>query len=162
MKEVWEDENAYYIPIKSIEIEYYKGYVYDLCIEDAHEFDVGFIVHNSFEIPLLESACCGTPSIVTNFSAPAEIVGYGERGLLVEPVGWLWMQLASARQAVVNPHDVAEALRTYYENPELRKRHVRKMMEWIEKNATWDIVARKWKKLIDEIDEYLKSLKVRK
>jgi len=119
------------------------------------------IMGGSFEIPILEAACCGTPSIVTNFSAPAEVVGYGERGLLVEPVGYLWMQLASARQAVVNPYDVAKALRIYYEDPELRKRHVRKMMEWIEKNATWDIVAEKWKKLIDEIDEYLKSLKVR-
>jgi glycosyltransferase involved in cell wall biosynthesis len=114
------------------------------------------IMGGSFEIPILEAACCGTPSIVTNFSAPAEVVGYGERGLLVEPVGWLWMQLASARQAVVNPYDVAEALRIYYEDPDLRKRHVKKMMEWIEKNATWDIVARKWKKLLDEIyDEIL-------
>jgi len=119
------------------------------------------IMGGSFEIPILEAAACGTPSIVTNFSAPAEVVGYGERGLVVEPVGWMWMQLASAKQAVVNPKDVAEALRIYYEDPELRKRHVKKMRKWIEKNATWDIVAEKWKKLLEEVEEYLDYLRVR-
>jgi len=112
------------------------------------------IMGGSFEIPILEAACCNTPSIVTNFSAPAEIVGYGERGLVVNPCGWIWMQLASAKQAVVNPKDVAKALMTYYYEPELRKKHVRKMKEWIEKNATWDIVARQWKNLIESVLDY--------
>lgn len=111
------------------------------------------IMGGSFEIPILEAACCGTPSIVTDFSAMPEVVGHGERGLLVKPSGWSWMPLTSAKQAVVNPKDVAEALRTYYEDPALRKKHVRKMRSWIEKNATWDIVAGKWKDLINSVVE---------
>jgi len=109
------------------------------------------IMGGSLELPLLEAACCGTPSIVTDFSGPGEVVGHGERGLVVKPVGWIWMQLASAKQAVVNPKDVAEALRIYYEDANLKKKHVRKMMEWIYRNATWDIVAKRWKKLLDKI-----------
>ena len=111
------------------------------------------IMGGSFELPILEAACCGTPSIVTGFSGPAEVVGYGERGLVIEPVGYVWMNLASARQAIVNPGQIAEALRIYYEDPDLRKRHVRKMMEWIYRNATWDIVGERFIKFLEEVWE---------
>lgn len=117
------------------------------------------IMGGSFEIPILEAAMCGTPTISTNFSAMAELLGYGSRGLLVKPCGWMWMQLSSAKQAVVNPYDVADALMKYYYEPELRQKHVKKMRVWILENATWDIVSRKWKKLIDSVVEYLEVTK---
>ena len=111
------------------------------------------IMGGSFEVPILEAACCGTPSITTGNTPMAEIVGYGERGLIVEPVGSCWMNLASSRQWILNPKDIAQALLVYFEDEELRKKHARKMLEWIEKNATWDIVAERWIKLLDEVWE---------
>jgi len=160
----WEDENAYYIPIKSIEIEHYKGYVYDLCVEDAHEFDVGFIVHNSFEIPIAEAGLCETPAIATDWGATGELLGeevyeitanviYKERGLGIKPVAFMWMNRTSSRQAVLNVEDIAFALWYYYTYPERAKKHGRNMRKWVLENATWDIVGEKWLKLLDDIEE---------
>ena len=121
------------------------------------------ILGGSFEIPVLEAACCGTPSVVTYFSGPRELVGdvvgrigrvlVCERGLAVEPAAPLWMNLSSSRQFVPNPLDVAEALRLYYEDPQLAEDHVRAMREWIAENATWDAVADKWFRAIEEVWE---------
>ena len=123
------------------------------------------IMGGSFEIPVLEAACCGTPSIVTDFSGPAELVGEGEgftiriceRGIAVKPSAWVWMNLSSAKQAQVRPDDVAKALEIYYYNPNLRKKHADAMLRWIRKNATWDIVAEKWLRLLEDAEAQIKS-----
>jgi len=115
------------------------------------------IMGGSFEIPLIEAGACETPSITTNFSGMPEVVGYGERGLLVEPTAYIWLQALSAKHAVVNAKDVAEAIRIYYEDKKLREKHGKKMREWILKNCTWDIVAEKWKKLLEEVENEIKS-----
>jgi len=106
------------------------------------------IMGGSMELPLLEAGACGCPNISTNFSAMAEVLGYGERGILVEPKVPFWLNLTSSRQYLPDPNDIADALIAYYENPQLRKEHADKMLEWIKENATWDIVADKWKKFL--------------
>jgi len=111
------------------------------------------ILGGSFEIPILEAACCGTPTIVTDFSGPGEVVDHGSRGLVVQPIAPTWMNLSSSRQYQVDPRDVAQAIATYYEAPGLRRKHVRKMRNWIRENATWDIVADAWKQLLRQIEE---------
>jgi len=109
------------------------------------------IMGGSFELVLLEAGACGCPNISTNFSAMAEVLGYGERGILVEPKVPFWLNLTSSRQYLPSPNDIADALTTYYENPNLRREHADKMLEWIKQNATWDMVADKWKKLLRSI-----------
>lgn len=122
----------------------------------------------SFELPIIESGLCKTPTIATNWGATGELLGEEvgtiktnvvekERGLGINPVASIWMNRTSSRMAIVNVEDVAEALRIYYENPELRQKHARKMREWVLKNATWDIVGRKWLKLLDEFEISLKQ-----
>jgi len=115
------------------------------------------IMGGSFEMPIIEAGACETPTITTDFSAMPEIVGYGERGLVVKPSAYLWVQALSSKYAMVNAKDVAEALRIYYEDEKLRKHHGRKMREWVLKNCTWDIVAEKWVKLLLDVEEYLKT-----
>jgi len=120
------------------------------------------VMGGSFEIPILEAAACGTPTITIDFSGPGELVGHGERGLVVPPKAPVWMNLTSSRQYAVDPNDVADALTTYYENPKLREEHASKMLEWIRENATWDIVADKWKRLLKSILEPERKIKIRK
>jgi len=110
------------------------------------------ILGGSFEIPILEAACCETPTITTDFSGPGDVVGHGDRGLVVKPVAPHWMNLSSSKQYQLNPGDVAAALKNYYRSPQLRKEHVRKMKKWIKDNATWDLVAEKWKTLLREVE----------
>lgn len=104
----------------------------------------------SFELPLIEAGACGCPSISTNFSAPPELLGYGNRGLLVPTAAPIWGSLTSSRQFVVNPNEVAQALITYYENTKLRKKHAQKMQNWVKKHVTWNIIGKQWLKFIDE------------
>lgn len=106
----------------------------------------------SFEIPLIEAGACGCPNISTDFSAPPELLGHGERGLLVPPVAPYWANLTSSRQMIVNPRDIAKALATYYYDRKLRRKHARRMREWVEKNATWDIIGQQWLNFLDELE----------
>jgi len=50
----------------------------------------------------------------------------------------------------------------YYEHPELRREHAEKMLDWIKRNATWDVVAAKWKKLLYSILRPEKGLRIQK
>ena len=120
----------------------------------------------SFEIPVIEAALCNTPSIVTEFSAMAEIIGEPvcelrdnivehERGLAVKPAAFIWMTLTSSRQAVLNAEDVAEALRIYYENESMRRKHASRMRAYVLKNLTWRHIGEKWLKLLDNFDEFM-------
>jgi len=120
------------------------------------------VMGGSLEVPILEAAACGTPTITIDFSGPGEVVGHGERGLVVPPKAPVWMNLTSSRQYAVDPNDVADALVKYYEHPELRREHAEKMLDWIKRNATWDIVAAKWKKLLYSILRPEKGLRIQK
>jgi len=120
----------------------------------------------SFELPVIEAALCNTPSIVTEFSAMSEIIGEPvceikgnivehERGLAVKPAAYIWMTLTSSRQAVLNAEDVAEALRIYYENESMRRKHASRMRAHVLRNLTWQRIGEKWLKLLDNFDEFM-------
>jgi SAM-dependent methyltransferase len=115
------------------------------------------IQQGSFEIPIIEAGACGTPTITTGNTPMAELVGGGERGLVVPPVAPIWANLTSSRQWIVSPNDIAKALMTYYENPSLRKEHGEKMRRWVLGNATWDLVGQKWLELLDELEHEIRS-----
>jgi len=115
------------------------------------------IQQGSFELPIIECGACGTPTITTGNTPMAELVGDGERGLVVEPVAPIWANLTSSRQWIVSPQDIAKALMTYYENPELRGKHGKKMREWVLENTTWDLVGQKWLDLVGELEREIRS-----
>ncbi len=119
------------------------------------------IMGGAFELPILEAAACGTPSITTRFSAMEELVGY-DRGIAILPRAYFWNNLSSAMQAVPHAEDIANALAVYYYDEQLRHEHARNMRKWIEKNATWDIVAEKWLKLLDCIEEVISDARKQK
>ena len=148
-------EEAYQVPLKGrIGFKIPNQKYPDEWMRALYSFaDVHLLVPlgGSFEIPIIESGACETPSITSEFSAPGEIVGYGERGLCVPPKAPVWMNRTSSRQYAVDPSDIALALEVYYSKPDLRREHGRKMREWIEKNCTWDQVAERWKKLIRKV-----------
>jgi len=108
------------------------------------------VMGGAFELPILEAGACGTPTISTDFSGMTEVIGE-DRGILVPPRAWFWNNLTSAKQAVPHPDDIAEALRVYYDDPKLRKKHVDNLLAWIRRNATWDIVAKRWLEVIDDV-----------
>jgi len=109
------------------------------------------VMAGSFEIGILESAMCGCPTIVMDFSGPGEVVGHGERGLVVPPRAPMWLNLISAKYYMPAPEDIAEALERYYRDEDLRFEHVARMREWIMENATWDLVAERWIKTLKEV-----------
>jgi len=106
----------------------------------------------SFELPILEAALCDTPTIGIDFGGVAEVLGYGERGLLVKGYP-LWANLTSTKTYLPDPESIAEALYTYYVDKNLRKKHTAKLRSWILKNATWDVVAQKFKELFECVYE---------
>jgi len=65
------------------------------------------------------------------------------------------MTLTSSRQAVLNAEDVAEALRIYYENESMRRKHASRMRAYVLKNLTWRHIGEKWLKLLDNFDEFM-------
>lgn len=115
------------------------------------------IAGGSFEIPVTEAGACGTPTIVTDFSAPPELVGHGERGLVVPMAAPVWNNMTSSRQAAINPADIAKALTIYYENPKLKQMHGKLMQEWVKENATWDIVGPQWVDLVDKLEDEIRG-----
>lgn len=111
----------------------------------------------SFEIPLIEAGACLCPNIATDFSAMPELVGHGERGLLVPPAAPIWGNRTSSRQMAVNPKDIANALTIYYQDPKLRTKHAEKMQEWVKENATWDIIGQQWLDFLDSLEDEIRG-----
>ena len=146
LEEIYEVRLAGRVGFKMMDWEYPDEFM--RALYSAADVHLLVPLGGSFEIPILEAAACGTPSITSEFSGPGELVGYGERGLCVPAKVPVWMNRTSSRQFAVDPRDIAEALRIYLENPELRRQHAEKMRKWIEENATWDKVASQWYELI--------------
>lgn len=102
---------------------------------------------DSFGIPICEAGACKTPSIVTDFSAPKELVG-DDRGLKVEPSVDIWMQRSVSKQAIPKTEDIADALMKYYKNSELKKEHGENMYNWVNDNCDWEKIGKKWVELL--------------
>jgi len=102
---------------------------------------------DSFGIPICEAGACKTPSIVTKFSAPPELVDDG-RGLKVKPHADIWMQRTNSKQKIPSTDDIARALEIYYEDEKKRKLHGRKMRKWAKMNCNWNTVGEQWANLL--------------
>jgi len=112
-------------------------------------------VSGSLEIPCLEAASCDTPSVGLDFAGTGEILA-NDRGWLLRGYP-MYMNLSSVRQLFPLPDDIAEALEAYYNDPKLRKKHAGNLKGWIERNATWDKVAEKWKEMLVDVEASIMS-----
>lgn len=110
----------------------------------------------SFEIPLLEAAACGIPSATTDATGMGSVIDHGKRGLAFsKPYTEVWQNLTSGRFFMPTIDSICEAMHTYTDDKKLRKKHVSKMMRWIRKEATWNVVGKKWQKQLEEFEDYI-------
>ena len=87
----WMDDNFVYVRIASIKKEKYNGLVYDLTVENNHNYCNYWLGKNSgegFGVPTVESMACGVPSVITDFTSSAELIHeHGQVGETVKLLG---------------------------------------------------------------------------
>jgi len=135
----------------------------------------------SWGMCITEAMSCGVPSIVTNFSAMPEQVGsnnwnedepiYDEidkqqpskggvrrsrHGLVVDHSVGVYRARVSAKQFIVSPIDIKDAIEYYYNNPNVREDHSKKARDYVLNNYTWeDHVVPEFDKMFNNIEEEL-------
>ena len=125
-----------------------------------NSFDVFLLLsrREGFCIPALEAQACGTPCILTNFSAMIERNNYGKCGWLVNPAAKIYSPL-NAITAIPDPYKGAEALGEAYNNPAKLKMFSKRSVEYA-KGQTWDIaVDRYMVPLLEKIWEEIRKPK---
>ncbi|MHA1880417.1 MAG: glycosyltransferase family 4 protein [Candidatus Heimdallarchaeota archaeon] len=100
-----------------------------------------------FGLPIIESMAVGVPNICTDYTTARELIG--KDGELVKVQTCITGQLNTAR-ALVDIDDYVKKLDKLYYHPNLRKRYGKRGRERILKNYSWDVVLRKWIKLLEE------------
>ncbi len=99
-------ETGTWLKLSSVEREPYNGWVCNLEVDGTNSYMTeSFVVHNC--VPLIESQACGTPIVVTDFSAMSELVGAGWR---VPPLR-LISTLLWAKQAEADVQGIYHALK---------------------------------------------------
>lgn len=111
------------------------------------DVNLGTSMGDSFGIPIIEAGACSTPSIVTDFSAPPELIN-GERGISVDVAEYFWLQRSSSKQAIPKTEEISDTLMYYYENPKRKNKHGGNMKKWVKKECSWDKIGNKWVDLL--------------
>lgn len=107
----WQDEDHFYVPIRSIEKLEYSGYVHNIEVEEDHSYCSQFVVHNC--MPPLQAVFCGTPSIATLWGGPVDFADdKGVYGLRVK--------------GLVPAKSMAHG--SYWAEPD--DRHLAQLMQW--------------------------------
>ncbi len=122
----------------------------------AHLYSAADVLLNcsfgeGFGLTVLEAMACGTPAIVTDFSAMPEIVG--DTGWKIRPIAWYCQQFFSNWQAIPAEDEIAHCLElAYYGSSGLLKEKSQaalgraKSFDW-KKN-----IAPQWVKLIKSLE----------
>lgn len=106
-----------------------------------------------FGIPTLESMACGIPNIGPNCSSFTELIGEDlktGRGLLTSIIDWQMIQNGSFR-ALVNETDLANQMKTIYQNEELRKNFSKNAIKFSQ-DYTWENICKQWDKLLKTVE----------
>jgi glycosyltransferase involved in cell wall biosynthesis len=98
-----------------------------------------------FGLPIVEAMAAGVPVAVTDHSACTELVS--GRGELLAVDRLLTIGRYNLEQAIVDEREVADALARLYAEPELRARHRRAGLEFVER-LDWDRIVGEWEELL--------------
>ena len=138
-------------------MNFFKGFTYKQMNDVYNVMDVFFLSTSGegFGVPIIEAAACGIPSIVTDYTTTKELLmENGQCGIPVKIKGEIcgsW----NVERGIMCEDTAAEALKTYYDNPELRKQHGKVGREKVLKYYSWDIVIHVWNDLINKmVDDY--------
>ena len=77
---------------------------------------------------VFEAMACGTPVVVSRGAGASEVISDGETGLLVDPF---------------SPGQIAHAVRSIADSPGLWRKLSEQGRDFVEKNITWEIYARR-------------------
>ena len=106
-----------------------------------------------FGIPIIEAQACGTPVIVTNFSAMPELVRYGE---IIDVATKVWTPL-EAFQAVPDQNQIQDALEDNYidwldNDKQKNLEEGFKASQAINNEYSWDLIVKDyWKPLFENL-----------
>jgi len=129
----------------------------------------------SWGLTITEAQSAGTPCIVSNItSMPEQLgvdvtnpdnsivwgaednenIGFAPHGLVVEPSTCIWREKQSARQFIVSPENILDAINYYYNRPEERKVDGNNAAEFVRNNYEWEShVVPKFKEFFDSLEE---------
>lgn len=137
--------------------QYFKGIPqqYMSLMYNAADIFMGNAMAEGFGIPIIEAQACGTPVIVTDFSAMPELVRWGH---MVKPADMFWTPM-NAWQAWPDVYGITDALHTLFEQWHEQgntwtdeQRTI--SMEAIHSEYSWDsIVENNWVPLVKRLSE---------
>lgn len=147
------------LEIKSLKRVAYTGLVYDLCVEDAHEFMTHqCIVHNS----VTEAMAAKLPTLVPRNTSLIEIVGEKEeRGWLAEcgTTDSEWMIAYGysdlVRPLVNVPSFVSKLEEIHNLKPAEKDKRLHAAYRWANEH-TWAKICEQWKQIFQKASEGLK------
>jgi len=111
-------------------------------------------------LPMLESMACGTPNVITDFSAPHEFLKDG-RGILIKPSAYIFGQYEYLR-AICDVDAMANAFEDLYQHPEKRAKIAKKAFEWV-KPMTWAKIVDDFEKILNDFENiHLEAISLRR
>jgi len=152
---IWSDGVNVYYPISSVSEEDYEGIVYDLTVEQEHNYVCHCLVKNSgegFGIALIEAMACKVPVVGTDNTTTPEIVIDNKAGLgikLVAEQTGSW----NVERGICDIDDCADKMLELYKSEELRRTLGNNGRVAVERDYSWPIVIDKWHKLLTEKSE---------
>lgn len=131
----------------------------------------------SWGLTITEAQAAGTPCIVTDFTSMPEqlgvdvnhyndvkfvardqgdsfdTIGIAPHGIIIAPDAPIWRERVNARQWMTRPEKIFEAMRYYYERPNLIEEHGKKAREFVVDNYDWeDCVIPKFEEMFSNIE----------
>jgi glycosyltransferase involved in cell wall biosynthesis len=107
--------------------QYHRGFpeTFMRLMYNSADMFLGATMSEGFGIPIIEAQACGTPVIVTDFSAMPELVRWGTATEMAD----LWWSPMNSWQAIPSVANITNALHDYYE-------------QWQDAGADWPIERR--------------------
>ncbi len=144
-----------YLPVTSISTEIFSGEVYNLEIEGHPSYCVdGVAVHNC--IPVTEAQACGTPVIVTNYSALIEQVDHPGPSYKVRVAEWEICPLHS-RFAIPDTEDIVKGLEMAY-NEWRGGKPFTELSTWAEQYYWDNVITNGWGPMLAKVEHDLNQM----